>query len=442
MSNKYDVVVVGGGPSGLEAAKTCAENGLKTALIEMKTNPAKIQRACAQMFLCNMDDFYNERMYFSREQQKWIFPVNNFSVNYRGGYREFYACHFIAPNAEDRIEVGDYEANQNGSGTAAVVFDKGALLEGLFTEGQQAGVDYYLERTVYNIVKTHNGVEVHTSTGDKFQATFCIAADGINSLLARKLGLNRDRTFIATSSSQSYYITGVDFDRSEVICMGNAYDHGNLGAVHFCMLPSVYREDEYWLYINGEERLDFFTRKSNFSKWFKNVEVTHKRCAVVGMWSPAKEPYKDNVIFVGDTVWFGEAENTGALLSGHKAAHAVSKALHTGKANREGVMDYIQWWKKNWPEAHDYRDFVCYPVFFNLFNEDEHNYLHRIIDKKLPWSMNPFRFYMNIKRALQPYMNRIKREMPAIAKKIEGLSLETSVEQMRPRTRLGFPLYR
>ena len=35
--------------------------------------------------------------------------------------------------------------------------------------------------------------------------------------------------------------------------------------MHFCMLPSVYREDEYWLYINGDERLDFFTKKSTFS---------------------------------------------------------------------------------------------------------------------------------------------------------------------------------
>jgi len=37
MVKKYDLVVVGGGTSGLEAAKTAAENGLKVALLEMKT---------------------------------------------------------------------------------------------------------------------------------------------------------------------------------------------------------------------------------------------------------------------------------------------------------------------------------------------------------------------------------------------------------------------
>ena len=180
MANKYDLIVVGGGTSGLEAAKTAAQNGLKVALLERKTHPANLYRSCAQMFLMNMDSFYNEHMYFSRDQKKWIFPVNNFTVNYSGDYREFYALHFVAPNATDRIEVGDYEANQSGQGTPAVVFDKGALLNGLFQEGQDAGVNYFLERNVTDIRKTQDGVEVRTRRGELFTGTFCIAADGLN----------------------------------------------------------------------------------------------------------------------------------------------------------------------------------------------------------------------------------------------------------------------
>ena len=41
MAKKYDLIVVGGGTSGLEAAKTASESGLRVALLEMKTNPAK-----------------------------------------------------------------------------------------------------------------------------------------------------------------------------------------------------------------------------------------------------------------------------------------------------------------------------------------------------------------------------------------------------------------
>jgi len=439
---KYDLIVVGGGTSGLEAAKTAAENGLRVALLERKSHPAIVQRACAQMFLMNMDSFYNEHMYFSRESKRWVFPANNFSVRYGGSYRQFNACHFIAPNATDRIEVGDYEANASGRGNPAFVFDKGALLGGLFEEGQAAGVEYFLERNVTSAHKVADGVQVTTAEGDRIAGTFCIAADGINSRLARLSGLNRERTFLFTAGSISYYVTGVEFDRSEMICMGNAYDHtGGLGAVHFCMLPSVYREDEYWLYISGDEKLDYFTKKSRFSHWFKNVEVTHKRCAVINAWSPAPEPFKENIIFVGDSCWFAEAENTGALMSGHRAAHAVCEALHRGQPNRQGIMSYITWWKRNWPETHNYRDFLCYAVLFRIFTEDELNYLHQIITQKLFWSINPFNLYGHIMRGMQPHAERIRSERPGLARKLAAFTPQTAVELMKPATRLGFPAY-
>ena len=439
---KYDLIIVGGGTSGLEAAKTAAENGLSVALVERKSHPAIVQRSCAQMFLMNMDSFYNERMYFSEATKKWVFPVNNFSVNYEGDYRKFYGCHFIAPNARDRIEIGDYEANAAQQGVAAVVFDKNALLGGLFEEGKQAGVHYLLERNVTAAGRVAGGVEIKTAEGDRLTGTFCIAADGINSRLARISGLNRQRTFLFTSGSVSYYVTGVQFDRSEMICMGNAYDHKcGLGAVHFCMLPSVYREDEYWLYINGDEKLDYFTKKSRFSHWFKNTEVTHKRCAVINAWSPAPEPFKDNIIFVGDSCWFAEAENTGALMSGHRAASAVCEALHRGQPNRGGIMSYITWWKRNWPETHNYKDFLCYAVFFRIFTEDELNYLHGTITQKLFWSLNPFNLYGHIMRGAQPHLARIHRERPELARKLELFTPQQAVALMKPATRLGFPAY-
>jgi digeranylgeranylglycerophospholipid reductase len=442
MPNKFDLIVVGGGTSGLEAAKTAAENGLRVALLERKTHPANVQRACAQMFLMNMDSFYNERMYFSENTKKWVFPVNNFSVNYAGNYRKFYACHFIAPNAQDRIEIGDYEKNAAEQGVAAVVFDKNALLEGLFDEGGKAGVTCYFERNVITASRVPGGVQVKTAEGDTLEGTFCIAADGINSRLARISGLNRQRTFLFTAGSVSYYVTGVQFDRSEMICMGNAYDHkGGLGAVHFCMLPSVYREDEYWLYIGGEEKLEYFTKKSRFSHWFKNTEVTHRRCAVINAWSPAAEPFKDNIIFAGDSCWFAEAENTGALMSGHRAAGAVCEALHRGQPDRAGVMSYISWWKRNWPETHNYRDFLCYAVFFRIFTEDELNYLHRIITQKLFWSLNPFNLYGHIMRGIMPHMDIIKREQPGLAHKLAKFTPAQAVALMKPSTRAGFPAY-
>lgn len=439
MARKYDVVVVGGGTSGLEAAKTAAENGLRVALLERKSDPAKIQRSCAQMFLMNMDSFYEEWMYFSKEQGKWIFPVNNFTVNYTGKYREFYACHFISPNAQDRIEIGDYELNASGKGRPAAVFDKGVLLRGLYEEGKKAGVEYFLERNATDVRKTANGVAVRTAEGEVFEGTFCIAADGINSRLAKVTGLNKERRFINTRKSLSHYVVGVEFERSEAIFLGISWDSEKLGPVPFCLLPSVYRDDEYWFFVSGQEQFDFLTQRSNFKRWFPRLEITHTRANVVNNWSPAHEPYKDNVVFVGDSCWFSEAENSGALLSGHKAANTVCEALHRGKPDRDGIMNYITWWQQTWVATHDYRDFLCYPLFNRMFTEDEYNYLHHIVTQKLPWTLNPFKLYSRIMEGVGPHMQQIRDERPALARKISMFRPEKVLQLIKPASRAGFP---
>ncbi len=105
-------------------------------------------------------------------------------------------------------------------------------------------------------------------------------------------------------------------------------------------------------------------------------------------------------------------------------------------------MGYLEWWQKNWPETHDYRDFLCYAVFFNIFTEEELNYLHRIITNKLFWSLNPFNLYGHIQRGIKPHMERIKKDRPELAKKLEKFTPETAGQLMKPVTRAGFPAYR
>jgi flavin-dependent dehydrogenase len=196
MGEKYDLVIVGAGPGGAMAAKTAGENGLKTALIERKTNPAKIARGCAMMFAVESDYYFAERMYYNEKNRKMIFPVNGFTVDYDGPVRNFYAWHFYAPDGKTRIELGDYEKNisRGEAGRLSFVYDKGKLIEGLINDATNNGVDIFTGVNVNGVESTADGVKVMTD-GDTFESTFLIAADGVGSRIAKIMGFNKERKF-------------------------------------------------------------------------------------------------------------------------------------------------------------------------------------------------------------------------------------------------------
>ena len=109
MAKKYDLVIVGAGPGGAMAAKTAGENGLKTAILERKTNPAEITRGSAMMFAIESDYYFAERMYYNEKNKKMIFPVNGLTVDYDGPTRNFYAWHFYTPDGKTRFGFGECE---------------------------------------------------------------------------------------------------------------------------------------------------------------------------------------------------------------------------------------------------------------------------------------------------------------------------------------------
>ncbi len=67
MAKLYDLVVVGGGPAGLMAAKTAGENGLKVALLERKEHITDVNRACTMMVLVLNEYIFGERITFNQK---------------------------------------------------------------------------------------------------------------------------------------------------------------------------------------------------------------------------------------------------------------------------------------------------------------------------------------------------------------------------------------
>jgi hypothetical protein len=176
--------------------------------------------------------------------------------------------------------------------------------------------------------------------------------------------------------------------------------------------------------VQTQENFEYITQKSVFSGWFPNLKVTRKLGYVYGLRSPVPEPYKDNVLLVGDSAWYGEAEITGSMMCGWKAANAITVALKDDKPNREGILSYIEWWISSYPEFDDYRNFMIFRPFRVIFSENDLNYLYSLFKRPLRSTLNPFLVVRLVKQALEPMMSKIQKERPSLAKKLNKLEIE------------------
>jgi flavin-dependent dehydrogenase len=422
MTKKYDLVIVGAGPGGAMAAKTAGENGLKTAILERKTNPAEITRSCAVMFAIESDYYFAERMFYNDDNGKMIFPVNGFTVDYNGPTRNFYAWHMYAPDGKTRLAFGDYDENikRGNRGRLSFVYDKGRLIEGLMQEAVKNGVDVFTGVNMTGIEKTTDGVRV-TANGETYTATFAVGADGLNSRTAQLMGFNKERTHYVDAPRRTYHLTGVRIPQPEAINILHCHRSISSDHISYWINPCV--NDEYMVEFRSHADFEYLTKESIYAKWFEHVKVTRKQSYVFGLWSPVSDPYKDNVLLVGDSTWFAEAEITGSMMCGWKAAHAVSIALRDNRPDREGVRTYIEWWKKSYPEFDDYRNFLLCMLFNHTFSVEELNYLFGLFQKPLRSTLNPFLIVRVIKDALKPMLPQIRKEMPSLAEKVNILEI-------------------
>jgi hypothetical protein len=219
-------------------------------------------------------------------------------------------------------------------------------------------------------------------------------------------------------------VTGINSPQSEAAITANCFKPNEEKVTFFWVIPSPYADDEYWMCVQTPENFEYVTKESIYAKWFPNVKVTRVWPFVGSLWSPVSEPYKDNVLLVGDSTWFGEAEITGSMMCGWRAANAITVALRDNKLDREGVLNYIEWWKKSYPEFDDYRNFMMIMPFRFMFTEEEMNYLYSLFKSPLRASLNPFLVVRTVKKALEPMMAHIEQEMPSLAEKLKMMEIE------------------
>ena len=423
MTKKYDLIISGAGPAGLMSAIVAGENGLKTALIERKTDMTKIIRVDGGNLSPVNEYYFGQITTFNPAAKKISFPVCGFSIPYSGPYRDVYGFNVFSPGGA-RITFGDRDIEKENPDKyrVGISLDKEELLKGMLQEAEKNGADIFPGTNVTGIEK-HGETLTVTANSHTFEAPFVIAADGVNSRIARLMGMNRQRTFFATYQDYGWTIEDVDIPEDDECITFVLTGYGT-----FSML-STFKEGLFHVgsssFNPGKHNLvqqlnKFVYEDSVYAPWFKGGRKTGEYACICTQLSPMKEPFKDNVLFIGDAAWLQEISNAVAACCGWKAANAVTLALLNGKPNKEGIAGYQDWWEKYIWGPYGSMEFK--PVTMQDFlNADDIDYLAGIITEPLERTLNFYKFFSLLGETYGGLFPRIQEERPDVMEKMMNL---------------------
>ncbi len=429
MAKKYDVIVVGGGPGGLMAAKTAAEDGLKVLLIERKKEITEINRLCAGFTSINFSVSgiwgrvkkygYLEpiSLEVGTDKTRIHFPALGFSIDYNGPLRPYMRWICFSPSGypiyrekEDRL--------------FSFFCEKESLLAGLLAEAEKAGAEVLTETVALGAENTPDGVivRVRTKSGEQtLEARRVIAADGTGSSIVDSLGLNEKRQVFGRprrdGGTVGYVLEGVETEYR--LNSWLSFTIPDLARMDFSMFMIGGDRNVVGSGGGGSEVIEKFMKLPFYEPWFRHARVVKKVANASGpIRTPIMEPVAGNVLIIGDAAALIEVTNPGAIACGYQGAKATLKELN----GQKGYPEYIDWWQKA-IETNDPEYLKAAGRYFALSavcSNEEIDYLYHLVQDQTGMPV-----ILVVKN-----LERIKGERPELYAKLKKTGIDESVDEM------------
>ena len=446
MAKRYDVIVVGAGPAGFLAARAAGENGLEVALLERKSDPTVMDRACLQTLISANEYYFGNLFQYNARDKRICFSSDGFSFKYDGSYLNMYSVAAYTPSGH-KIEHGDVNAQKKkgDSGRVGIALDKEALFRCLLEEVKACSVEVIPGINVQKVTPSADGVVVEGS-GQSFEGRYLIAADGVNSRVARVMGFNEDRYYYCNLYALSYYLSGVELPEPEQVALVWAY--GKSGAFRCFIMPRPIKGEYYLLVItvdprvNLEAGVDYFMTEAACAPWFKKAKKLRAYSAVCNCYSPITVPYKNRVLVAGDVGATQEIENNGAMISGWKAGQAISTAVQEENLGLEvtGINRYANWWQEAFIKAYPHELYMTgMSMAYILPTAEDINYVYGHIKKPGHACWNPYTASNSLREDMAKAVAITQRERPDIYQKLQRKSLHPK-ELLAEITKISKPV--
>jgi len=408
-----DLAIVGAGPAGLMTARTAAGLGLKTVLLEKRTDVGRLTRACCEQLIMDRH-FQGDTVRL--EGGAVVSLENGFRVPYQGPALDVVHKYFVSP-AGSRIHFAHPDRSP-----IVIKIDKGALLGGLWDECARAGVDLRSGAHVHGARDTGAGVELSvTRSGrqERIAARRLIIADGVNSRLAGRMGITSGRSCMATALCVIYFLEGAESFQPDTLYtyFGRAYCGLAPITINAGRQPGQTSLVVIGNKANPPEKLfRAITTEGALAPKLKRARIAGRLGCAARACMPLRTPAQGNVLVIGDAAAYVEVEMQGALACGFQAARAVAAEL----AGRAGFEDYMRWWQRSFEFNGD--DWMQVAQGFALvpaYGDDELDYLFGLVEGEvLEGTYNQYRSPRLMWGAILRHSERIRAELPALHEKI------------------------
>ena len=349
LQNKYDVVVVGGGPAGSMAAWEAAKGGVSVCMLEKDRDigyPVRCGEAAGESGLRQ----------FVEIEDSWI-------------AEKITSVKLVSPNLTS-VDI-DFAA-ETGYILNRRIFDYD-----LSRYAANAGAEVYTKAYVKNVLANNgevNGVVLDYLGEEKqIQAKIVIGADGLTSRVGRWAGLKTLVRMKDMESAVQYSVANVDIEPNKMI-MYVGMNHAPGG--YIWVFPKGKKFANIGIGISGkyskhksaQKYLDEFMERE-----YPDAAILTTMCGGVPCAKPMERPVADGIMLVGDAAHQINPMTGGGIVAGMKggwiAGQVAAEAIKKNDYSEDSLLEYPKRMRKDFGKNHE-RFYKIKEVTEKLTNEE------------------------------------------------------------------------
>ena len=341
---EYDILIIGGGPAGLSAARMSAGLNQKTVLLEKLSKPGELGHPCSGA-IGPLPDFVSGQ----RRMEGLYYPEIDLFIPESLVIGKPLVQKFIAPS-------GDYfEARfPDRDDFPIAVIDKPGLLRLLAEQAQISGVELRYGTPVLELVRENGRIVGVRTSREELRARLIISAEGFSRQFSEEAGVYEnisDKKRYAFIVSQELEAPAALAEHvSQISTMGRRYTsvYPSFGTV---VVPTSGRVSVYFTIYSdtphlglGESLwhiLDEYKSDPRISYLLDGAQVLSQSGCRIVIRSTPPNVVRDGFISIGDAV--GPGGHVGiipCIYLGKQAAQIAAQALQEGNISAARLGEY------------------------------------------------------------------------------------------------------